>query len=53
MLCFEAYRFELLPRGEEERKMRQFAGSARYVCKRGPAIENDATGLDIEPGRLL
>jgi putative transposase len=36
----QAYRFELIPNGEQERKMRQFAGSARYVFNRALAIQN-------------
>jgi transposase len=41
MLRFEAYRFELRPNREQERKMRQGAGSARNVWYRVLAIENE------------
>ena len=40
MLRLQAYRFELLPQAEQKRKMRQFAGSARYVFNRALAIQN-------------
>ena len=36
-----------MPHGEQERKMRQFAGSARYVFNRALAMQNqerEATG---------
>ena len=36
----QADRFELMPNGEQQRKMRQFAGSARYVFNRALAIQN-------------
>jgi putative transposase len=36
----QAYRFELMPNGEQKRKLRQFAGSARYVFNRALAIQN-------------
>src|SRR5215475_3740036 len=36
----QGYRFELAPDREQERKMRQFAGSARYVFNRALAIQN-------------
>ncbi|HKE27837.1 MAG TPA: transposase [Bryobacteraceae bacterium] len=36
----QGYRFELAPDGQQERKMRQFAGSARYVFNRALAIQN-------------
>ena len=41
MLRFGAYRFELRPNGEQERKMRQYAGSARYVWNRALAAQNE------------
>ena len=47
MLRLQAYRFELIPNGEQKRKMQQFAGSARYVFNRALAIQNqerEATG---------
>src|SRR5215475_1962081 len=43
----QAYRFELMPNGEQKRKMRQYAGSARYVFNRALAIqkqERESTG---------
>jgi putative transposase len=47
MLRLQAYRFELIPNGEQKRKMQQFAGSARYVFNRALALRNrerEATG---------
>ena len=47
MFRLQAYRFELIPNGEQKRQMRQFAGSARYVFNRALAIQNQerqATG---------
>jgi putative transposase len=38
---FQAYRFELRPNGEQECKLRQFAGSARYVWNRALAMEKE------------
>src|SRR6516164_2055749 len=40
MLRLQAYRYELLPQGEQQCKMRQFAGSARSVFNRALAIQN-------------
>jgi len=40
MLRLQAYRFELLPQAEQQRKMRQFAGSARSVFNRALALQN-------------
>jgi putative transposase len=36
----QAFRYELMPSGEQETKMRRFAGSARYVFNRALAIQN-------------
>ena len=47
MKRLQAYRFELMPKGEQKRKMRQYAGSARYVFNRARAIqkqERESTG---------
>ncbi|MBO0912121.1 MAG: helix-turn-helix domain-containing protein [Acidobacteria bacterium] len=41
MVRFQAYRFEPRPSGDEERKMRQFAGTMRYVWNRALAIQNE------------
>jgi putative transposase len=40
MLRLQAYRFELIPNGEQQRKMPQFAGSARSVFNRALALQN-------------
>jgi len=40
MLRLQAYRFELIPNGEQKRKMLQFAGSGRYVFNRALALQN-------------
>jgi putative transposase len=37
MTRFKSYRFELLPNGLQARKMRQFAGSCRFVYNRAVA----------------
>ena len=35
----QAYKFELMPNGEQERKMRKFAGSCRFVYNRALALQ--------------
>lgn len=37
----QGFRFELKPNAEQERKMRQFAGCARFVFNRALAIQNE------------
>jgi transposase len=43
---YQAYRFELRPTGEQERAMRRFAGSCRFVYNKALALqkENHAAG---------
>jgi putative transposase len=43
---YQAYRFELRPTGEQERAMRRFAGSCRFVFNKALALqkENHAAG---------
>jgi putative transposase len=42
----QAFKFELMPNGEQARKMRQFAGAARFVYNKALALqkENHAAG---------
>lgn len=46
MRRFQAYRYELMPDGEQERAMRRFAGSCRFVYNKALALqkENHAAG---------
>ena len=47
MLRFQAYRYEVMPNGEQRRRLRRFAGSARYGFNRALAIhyqEREKTG---------
>ena len=36
----QAFRYQLIPSREQQRKMRQFAGSARYAFNRALAFQN-------------
>jgi putative transposase len=38
---WQSYRYELMPSTQQERKMRQFAGAARYVFNRALAIQKE------------
>ncbi|WP_176091162.1 helix-turn-helix domain-containing protein, partial [Burkholderia ambifaria] len=42
----QAFKFELMPTGEQARKMRQFAGACRFVYNKALAFqkENHAAG---------
>ncbi len=46
MQRLQAFKFELMPTGEQARKMRQFAGACRFVFNKALALqqENHATG---------
>ncbi|MFC2991348.1 helix-turn-helix domain-containing protein [Halomonas tibetensis] len=39
MQRLQAFKYELMPNGEQVRKMRQFAGMARFVFNRGLALQ--------------
>ncbi len=41
MQRLQAFKFELVPNGEQVRKMRQFAGMARFVFNRGLALQKE------------
>jgi len=41
MQRFQAFKYELMPNGEQVRKMRQFAGMARFVFNRGLALQKE------------
>ncbi|WP_419688134.1 RNA-guided endonuclease InsQ/TnpB family protein [Burkholderia theae] len=41
MQRFQAYKFELRPDGQQERQMRRFAGSCRFVFNRALALQNE------------
>lgn len=50
MKRLQAFRYQLMPTGEEERKMRQFAGCARYVFNKALRIqiaEREKTGRKL------
>ena len=39
MQRLQAYRFELMPNGEQQRDMRRFAGSCRFVFNKALALQ--------------
>jgi len=39
ILC--AYKFELMPTGEQARNMRRFAGACRFVFNKALALQNE------------
>ena len=41
MLRLQAYKFELMPNGEQSRNLRQFAGSCRFVYNKALALNMD------------
>jgi putative transposase len=41
MLRLQAYKFELMPNGEQVRMMRRFAGSCRFVYNKGLALNKE------------
>ncbi|WP_444984400.1 RNA-guided endonuclease InsQ/TnpB family protein [Halomonas mongoliensis] len=41
MQRLQAFKFELIPNGEQVRKMRQFAGMVRFVFNRGLALQKE------------
>ena len=41
MKRLQAFKYELMPNGEQVRKMRQFAGMARFVFNRGLALQKE------------
>src|SRR5580704_3069324 len=41
MLRWQAYRFEMMPNGEQIRMLRQFAGSCRFVYNKGLALNRE------------
>ena len=41
MLIRKAFKFELMPNGEQVRKMKQFAGCSRFVFNKALAYQNE------------
>lgn len=39
MKCLQAFKYELMPTGEQERRMRRFAGSCRFVFNKALALQ--------------
>jgi transposase len=37
----QAFKYELMPNGDQQRQMRRFAGSCRYVFNRAPALQKE------------
>ncbi|NHZ67366.1 helix-turn-helix domain-containing protein, partial [Massilia genomosp. 1] len=37
----QAYQYELMPDGEQERNMRRFAGACRFVCNKALAMQKE------------
>ncbi|MDK4625297.1 RNA-guided endonuclease InsQ/TnpB family protein, partial [Kingella kingae] len=46
MKILKAYKFELIPNGEQIRKMKQFCGCSRFVFNRAFAYQNEQYQLD-------
>ena len=46
MIIRQAYKFELMPNGEQQRNMRQFAGACRFVYNQALAWQKSAYALD-------
>ena len=46
MRRIQAYRFELKPNGEQQRKMRRFAGSCRFVYNKALALQKESYTAD-------
>ena len=42
MKILQAYKFELMPNGEQRRQMSRFAGSCRYVYNRALAVQQES-----------
>jgi putative transposase len=41
MRQLQAFKYELMPNGEQQRQMRRFAGSCRYVFNRALALQKE------------
>ncbi|WP_157686359.1 helix-turn-helix domain-containing protein, partial [Kingella negevensis] len=41
MLILKAFKFELIPNGEQIRKLKQFCGCSRFVFNRALAYQNE------------
>jgi putative transposase len=41
MQRLQAFKYELMPNGDQQRRMRRFAGSCRYVYNRGLALQKE------------
>jgi putative transposase len=41
MQRLQAFKYELMPNGDQRRQMRRFAGSCRYVFNRALALQKD------------
>ena len=41
MLRLQAYKYEILPNGEQQRRMRRFAGSCRFVFNQALALQKE------------
>jgi len=48
MQRLQAYKFELRPNGEQSRKLRQFAGSCRFVYNRALALQQENHGAGLK-----
>ena len=46
MKLLQAYKFELMPNGEQMRSMRQYAGSCRFVYNKALAWQNEQYTAD-------
>ena len=46
MLVRKAFKFELMPNGEQTRKMKQFAGCSRFVFNKALAYQNEQYEAD-------
>ena len=53
MKRLQAYKFELKPNGEQQRNMRRFAGSCRFVFNKALALQKNATSKEKRSSAML
>ena len=48
MIIWSAFKYELMPTGEQRRDMRRFAGSCRFVFNKALALQKERYEQDIK-----
>jgi putative transposase len=49
MQRLQAYKYEILPNGEQERRMRRFAGCCRFVFNKALAVQKERYQPHLSP----